>query len=189
MLRAEGGAIGLADAIDLVEKQARRDNLRADLAQHFAAHLELRFVRRIGRVDDEQQQRRFDRLGKRGSERRDEIVRQLLDEPDRVRDEHARLRLGLQRAHRRVKRREELVRDQHLAARERAHERRLPCVGISDQRDPELIATRRSTLVVVSLDTLQLLFQLGEAIADLAAIEIEIGLARAGALPPLAARQ
>ena len=114
---------------------------------------------------------------------------QLLDEPDRVRDEHARLRLRLQRAHRRVKRREELVRDQHLAVRERMHERRLSCIRISDQRDPELIATRGSTLVVVSLDTLQLLFQLREAIADLAAIEIKIGLARAGALPPLAARQ
>ena len=40
--------------------------------------------------------------------------------------------------------------------------------------------------VVVSLDILHVLFQLGEAIADLAAIEIEIGLARAGALltPP-----
>ena len=175
------------DAIDLVEEQARRDNLRADLAQHFAGHLELRFVRRIGRVDDEQQQRRFERLVERGSERRDEIVRQLLDEPDRVGDEHARLRLRLQRAHRRVERREELVRDEHLAARERAHERRLACVRISDQRDPELIATRVSTLVVVSLDTLELLFQLGEAIADLAAIELEIGLARAGA--PAAARR
>src|SRR3954451_867347 len=97
---------------------------------------------------------RFHRLCKRGSERRDEIVWQLLDEPDRVGDEHARLRLRLPRAHRRVKRSEELVRDQHLAVRERAHERRLPCVRISNQRDPELIATRGSTLVVVSLDTL-----------------------------------
>jgi hypothetical protein len=82
----------------------------------------------IGRVDDEQQQRRFERLCKRGSERRDEIVRQLFDEADRVR-------------------------------------------------------------VVVSLDILHVLFQLGEAIADLAAIEIEIGLARAGALLTPTARQ
>jgi hypothetical protein len=86
-LRAEGSAIGLAHTVDLVEEQARRHNLRTDLAQHVAAHLELRCVRRIGRVDDEQQQRRFERLGKRGSERRNEIVRQLLDESDRVRDE------------------------------------------------------------------------------------------------------
>ena len=93
---AEGGAIGLAHAIDLVEEQARRDNLRADLAQHIAAYLDVRIpYLRVGCVDDEQQQRRFERLGKRGAERCDEIVRQLLDEPDRVRDEHARLRLRL----------------------------------------------------------------------------------------------
>src|SRR5260370_873660 len=93
------------------------------------------------------------------------------------------------RAARRVKRREELARDQHFAAGERTHERRLPCVRIPDQRDPELIATRGPTLVVVSLDIPQLLFQLGEAIADLAAIEIEIGLARAAAPLPPTARQ
>ena len=100
---ARRAARSASHAIDLVEEQARRDNLRTNLAQHVAGHLDLRFVSRVGCVDDEQQQRRFERLGKRGSERRDEIVRQLLDEPDRVRDEHARLRLRLQRAHRRVK--------------------------------------------------------------------------------------
>jgi hypothetical protein len=62
---------------------------------------------------------------------------------------------------------------------------RSDAVHISDQCNPELIATRGPTLVVVSLDILELLFQLREAIADLAAIEI--GLARAGALLPLAA--
>src|SRR5260221_4025401 len=76
-----------------------------------------------------------------------------------------------------------------VADRERTYVRRLPCVRIRDNRDLELIATLGRTLVVVSLDILQLLFQLGEAIADLAAIEIEIGLARAGALLPPAARQ
>src|ERR1019366_4988937 len=101
-----------------------------------------------------------------------------------------RLRLRLQRAYGRVERREQLVLDQHLAARERAHERRLSCIGISDQRDPQLIATRGPTLVVVALDILQLRFKLREAIANLAAIEIEIGLARADTLlPPTTARQ
>jgi hypothetical protein len=75
------------------------------------------------------------------------------------------------------------------AQHECTHERRLPCVRVPDQRDPELIATRGPTLVVVSLDVLELLFQLREAIADLAAIEIETGLARAGALLPPAARR
>ena len=116
-------------------------------------------------------------------------MRQLLDEPDRVRDEHARLRLGLQSAHRRIERHEEFVRDQYIATRECSHERRLPCVRVADQCDPELIATRGPTLVVVSLDILHLFFQLREAIADLAAIEFEIGLASAGTTLPSAARR
>jgi len=74
-------------------------------------------------------------------------------------------------------------------ARERPHERRLPCVRVPDQRDPELIATSGSTLVVVSMDILQLHFQFREAIADLATIDLEIGLAGAGPLPPAAARR
>ena len=45
-----------------------------------------------------------------------------------------------------------------------------------------------TALVVVAVDILQLLLQLGEAIADLAAIEFEIGLAGAGTLLPAAAR-
>ena len=42
--------------------------------------------------------------------------------------------LGLQRAHRGVERREQLVGDQHLAAGERAHQRGLAGVGVADQR-------------------------------------------------------
>src|SRR6202034_78214 len=93
VLGAQRRTIGLAQAIDLVEEQARRDDLRADLVQYAAAYLELRFVGRIGRIDDEKQERRLERLGQRGSERGDEIVRQLLDETDRVGDQHARPRL------------------------------------------------------------------------------------------------
>jgi len=63
-----GGAIHLADAINLVEEQTRRDGFRADLAQHAAAHLELRFIRRIRGVNDEQQQRRLERFRERGTE-------------------------------------------------------------------------------------------------------------------------
>ena len=76
-------------------------------------------------------------------------MRQLLDEADRVRDQHARLRLGLQRAHRGVERREELVGDQHLAAGERAHQRRLAGVGVADQRHAQLVAAGGAALVAV----------------------------------------
>src|SRR5665213_3897133 len=114
-------------------------------------------------------------------------MRQFLDETHRIRDEYAGLRLGLQGAHRRVKRCEELVCYQDFATRERSHERRLTGVGVADQCDPQLIATRGPALIVVPLNNLQLVFQLGEAITDLASIEFEIGLARAVTLLPLAA--
>jgi hypothetical protein len=56
-----------------------------------------------------QQQRRLERLVERRLERCDQPVRQVLDETDRVADQHPRRALGLQRAHRGVERREELV--------------------------------------------------------------------------------
>jgi hypothetical protein len=112
-------------------------------------------------------------------------MRQLLDEPNRIRDEHTRLRLGVERAHRRIEGREELVRDQYLASGQRSHQRRLPRVGVADQRNSQLITACGPALVIVSLDIVQLLLQLSEAIPYLAAIEFEIGLTRAVALPPL----
>ena len=96
-------------------------------------------------------------------------------------------RLRLQRAHGGVERREELVGDEHLAAGERAHQRRLAGVRVADERDAELIAPRGPALVVVALDRRELVFQLGDAVADLAAIELEADLA--GARTPAAARR
>ena len=120
-------------------------------------HLELRLAGRVGGVDDVQQQRGLERLVERRAERGDQVVRQLLDEADRVRDQDARPGLRLQRAHGGVERREELVRDQHLAAGERAHQRRLAGVGVADQRHPQLVAPRGAAVVAVALDRRQLL--------------------------------
>jgi hypothetical protein len=50
-------------------------------------------------------------------------MRQLLDEADCVAHEHARMRRRLQRAHRGAEGGEQLVGDEHLAAREGAHQR------------------------------------------------------------------
>ena len=86
----------------------------------------------------------------------------------------------MQRAHGRVEGREELVGNQYLTARKRTHKGRLACVRIPDERDTKLIAPGVPTLRVVALDLVQLLFQLREAIANLAAIELEVGLAGAG---------
>ena len=90
---------------------------RADLGEHLARDLELLLPARIRGVDDVEQERRLERLVERRPEARDEIVRQLLDEADRVADEDARLRFGLERAHGGVERREQLVVDVDLARR------------------------------------------------------------------------
>ena len=94
------------------------------------------------------------------------------------------LRLRLEGAHRGVERGEELVLDEHLAARERAHQRRLARVGVADERDAQLVLPRVPPVVLLLLDGGELLAQLGDAVADLAAVELDRGLA--GALAALA---
>ena len=117
-------------------------------------------------------------------------MRQLLDEAHRVRDQDARLRLRLERAHGGVERREELVLDEHLAAGERPHERRLARVGVADERDAELVLARVAAVLLLLLDRRELLAQLRDAVADLAPVELDRGLAGAlAALALLAARR
>jgi hypothetical protein len=77
------------DAVDLVHHDPARDLLRADLREHVARHRDLRLVRGIRRVDHVHEQVALARLVERGAEARHEVVRQVLDEADRVRDEHA----------------------------------------------------------------------------------------------------
>ena len=126
-----------------------------------------------------QQQRRLARLVERGAERGDQIVRQLLDEADRVADQDARLGLRLQRAHGGVEGGEELVGDQHVAAGQRAHERGLAGVGVADDRHRRLRRAAAAARGGVLLDRLQLAAQLGDAVADLAPVELELRLAGA----------
>jgi hypothetical protein len=113
------------------------------------------------------------------AERRDQIVRELLDEADRVGDEDARVRLGLHHAHGRVERGEELVHHEHVAAREIAHPGRLAGVRVADQRHAELLGAAGAPHAVRLVDRLELAAELGDAVADLAAIELEGRLAGA----------
>src|SRR5258708_28809840 len=62
----------LADTVDLVEDADARHRLRTDLPQHFIRHRDLPFKSGIARIDDVDEQRRFDRLLERRLERRDE---------------------------------------------------------------------------------------------------------------------
>src|SRR5712691_7849542 len=118
-------------AVDLVEDDEARQVLRADLVEHFLGHRELALEAGIAGIDDVDEQGRLERFIERRLERCDQPVRQILDEADRVADEHTRNALGLQGPHRGIERREELVRDQRLASRQRSHQGRLARIRVS----------------------------------------------------------
>ena len=64
---------------------------------------------RVARVDHVQQQRGLAGLGQRRAKRRDELVRQVAHEPDRVDEQRLLAALERQPANRRVERREQLI--------------------------------------------------------------------------------
>ncbi len=79
-----------------------------------------------------------------------------------------------------------------MRAGERAHQRRLARVGVPDQRDARRPLTPRPSRLRLAIDGGQLRLELGDAVADLAAIELQGGLPRASqpdtaALAPAAA--
>ena len=116
-------------------------------------------------------------------------MRELLDKAYRIGDKHAGRGFRPQRPHGGVERREELIGHKHLAPRESTHQRRLTRVGVSDQRDPQLVAARGAPLIVVELDLVKLRLEFGAAVPDLAAVEVDVGFARADAALPAAPRR
>src|SRR6266542_3080539 len=107
------------------------------------------------------------------------VERELLDEAHRVRHQDARPTLGPQRTDGGVEGREQLVGDEHVRAGERAHQGRLARVGVPDQRDAQRLLTPRPSRLRLVFDGGQLRLELGDAVADLAAIELHGGLSRA----------
>src|SRR2546422_2347191 len=168
--------LGLGDLVDLIEDEDPRHVAGADLVQHLACDLHLGAEDRVGRIDDLQQQGRLERLVERRAEAGDEVVRKLPDETNRVRNQDARPTLGPQRTDGGVEGREQLVGDEHVRAGERAHQRRLARVGVPDQRDAQRLLTPRPSRLRLVFDGGQLRLELGDAVADLAAIELHGGL-------------
>ena len=120
-----------------------------------------------------EQVRRFERFVEGGLEAGHEIVRQLLDEADRVADENARLHLRVEPAYGRVERGEELVLDVDVAAREGAHQGRFPGVRVADQRHAARVSAVRAANALHGLDGGELFLELGDAISNLATVELE----------------
>ena len=101
--------------IGLVQHQELRPLVRADLLQH-RRHRRLALLDPVRRgVDHVQQQVRLRHLLERGAERRDQRVRQLLDEADRVDQQQLPAAAQPDLAHQRVERHEELARDDRVA--------------------------------------------------------------------------
>ena len=178
-LSREGGARLGVDPVDLVEEEAAGHGLRADLAEHGAGHLELAAEGGVGRVGQVEEERRLERLVEGAAERGHQVVGELLDEAHGVGDQDARLGLGVERAHRRVEGGEELVRHQHRAAGEGPHQRRFAGVGVTDQRHAAGVLAVGAAHALLLLDGGELLAQLGDAVADLALVELQRRLARA----------
>ena len=87
--------------------------------------------------------------------------------------------------------------DQHLAPRERAHQGGLARVRVADERharEPLALLPPRALRLALEVHRVELLLQLGDAVADLAPVELAVRLAGAAAadaaaLPALRARQ
>ena len=86
-------------------------------------------------VDDVQQQVGAGDLLERGAKRRDQRVRQPIDEADRVGDQQLAAIRQLDLAHQRIERHEQRVRRDRVVAGQQVEQRRLAGVGVADQRD------------------------------------------------------
>src|SRR5262249_61805135 len=76
------------------------------------------------------------------------------------------------------------VLDAHVAARERAHPRRLARIRVADQRDSIRLGAPHPARAGLALDRGQLRAQLRDAIAHLAPVELRGALARAASADP-----
>ena len=93
-----------------------------------------------GGIDDVQEQVGLAGLLERGLERRDQGVRQVADEADRVGEQGLAAAAEPPAAGAGVERREQLVLDQDAGLGQRVHQRALAGVGVADQRDGRHVA-------------------------------------------------
>ena len=111
-----GDAVG--QRVDLVERQERVLLLDAQFGEHAAHRADLLVDQRTGGIGDMEQQIGLPGLLERGAEARDQPVRQVADEADRVAQEHRSPARQPPAPCAGVERREELVFSQHVGAGE-----------------------------------------------------------------------
>src|SRR5204862_781081 len=89
---------------------------------------------------------------------------------------------------RRVERREGLIGDQHVGTGERVHERRLPRVGVPDDRGEEetFAGTGAACALALLRDLVELLAQILDALADDLPVALELRFTGAARADPAA---
>ncbi len=179
--RLQPRALASVEPVQLVEDLDRGDLVGVDFREHAAhgGHLELAVG--VRRVDDVHQQVRGRNFLERGAKRRDERVRQAIDEADGVRHEELPPVRQPHLADKRIERDEERVRCHGVIARERVEERRLAGVGVADEgdrRDGALLAAL-AQLRAPAADHVDFLRQHADALPNAPAIGLELGLAGA----------
>ena len=129
-------------------------------------------------IDDVQQQIRGARLLERGPERRDQMVRQLTDEPDRVGHAEPVPPADVDLAGERIERREQPILHEDVGTRERAQDARLSRVGIADQHSTGKVAAALPLVGTMVGHVLEALLQDRDLAADHPPVGFELGLAR-----------
>src|SRR5258708_2741099 len=171
-------------AVDLVVDEDLRHLGRADLFEHRVHRGDLLVALLARAVHHVQEEIGLDGLFQRRLERIDERVRQVADEPDRVRERDARVVAEIDAARGRVERGEELVGDEGLGAGDAIEERGLAGVGVTHERHAQDARAHapgalRGALLAHLADAL---LQLLHLLADHAAVQFDLLLARAAGL-------
>src|SRR5512140_732712 len=167
--------------VGLVVREEDAALLDAELLENLLGDGLLLGRRRRGRVDDVDEEVRVAHLGERGLEGRHEVVRELPEKPDRVREDDRAPADAVQAGVPRIERREQAVLGEFLRGREPVEERRLPRVRVPDEGDRRDALQALAAHVALRLDLPELVLELRDPHAEPPAVELDLPLARAPA--------
>ena len=169
----------LVGGVDLVHHDDLRHRQRVDLAEHLADRRDLLLRVLVGAVHHVQQQVGVGDLLERGAEGLDQLMRQVPDEADGVGQGEDPAVGGAGSAGGRVEGGEQRVLDQHPGVGQPVEQRGLARVGVAGDRAPPEprwpgAATAWCRGPGASRSARDL--QLGDALVDAAAVDLELGL-------------
>ena len=170
------GSVG--HLVGLVQHEQGRVVFEAKLGEHGLDGLDLALGLGARCINDVQKQVGLTSLLERGLERRDQGVRQVADETNRIREQPAAAAAEPPPPGARVQCREQLVLDQHAGLGEGVHERALARVGITDQRDRRDVIAAGDFALLPRLDLGELRLQLLDPVRHQPAVFLELLFAR-----------